>query len=246
MFWTSTPGFTELTVVRELGQPSLIIDPDRPKIARYGINVDDVGSRRAEPPSAARPPPKSSKAKNSSTWSSAWSRNIRSSAREIGNLLVPAPGRPADSALRARHHQRIHRRILHLSRKQFALHRHPVFRHRARPRRHRQRRSARRRQVRAACPKAIASIGAANTASYSKRNRSSHHRPARHLADLPDPVRALRQFQIPGHHRARRRSHRTRRRASRAQTHAHTVQRLERPRACWRCSASPSKPQSFS
>ena len=36
------PGFSELTVVRELGQPSLIIDADRQKIARYGINVADV------------------------------------------------------------------------------------------------------------------------------------------------------------------------------------------------------------
>ncbi len=36
------PGFTELTVVRELGQPSLLIDIDREKIARYGINVSDV------------------------------------------------------------------------------------------------------------------------------------------------------------------------------------------------------------
>jgi cobalt-zinc-cadmium resistance protein CzcA len=35
-------GFTELTVVRELGQPSLIINVDREKIARYGINVADV------------------------------------------------------------------------------------------------------------------------------------------------------------------------------------------------------------
>jgi len=38
----SVPGFAELTVVRELGQPSLIIDVDRDKIARYGINVADV------------------------------------------------------------------------------------------------------------------------------------------------------------------------------------------------------------
>jgi cobalt-zinc-cadmium resistance protein CzcA len=35
-------GFTELTVVRELGQPSLLIDVDRDRIARYGINVADV------------------------------------------------------------------------------------------------------------------------------------------------------------------------------------------------------------
>jgi heavy metal efflux system protein len=36
------PGFTELTVVRELGQPSLLVTVDREKIARYGINVADV------------------------------------------------------------------------------------------------------------------------------------------------------------------------------------------------------------
>ena len=39
---SQVPGFTELTVVRELGQPSLLIDVDRHKIARYGINVADV------------------------------------------------------------------------------------------------------------------------------------------------------------------------------------------------------------
>ncbi|MGA2991842.1 MAG: CusA/CzcA family heavy metal efflux RND transporter [Candidatus Korobacteraceae bacterium] len=38
------PGFTELTVVRELGQPSLLIDVGREKIARYGVNVSDVES----------------------------------------------------------------------------------------------------------------------------------------------------------------------------------------------------------
>ncbi len=38
------PGFTEMTVVRELGQPSLVVDVDRDKIARYGINVSDVES----------------------------------------------------------------------------------------------------------------------------------------------------------------------------------------------------------
>jgi heavy metal efflux system protein len=36
------PGFTELTVVRELGQPSLLVAVNRDKIARYGVNVADV------------------------------------------------------------------------------------------------------------------------------------------------------------------------------------------------------------
>jgi heavy metal efflux system protein len=39
---SEVPGFTELTVVRELGQPSLLIQVDREKIARYGVNVADV------------------------------------------------------------------------------------------------------------------------------------------------------------------------------------------------------------
>jgi cobalt-zinc-cadmium resistance protein CzcA len=37
-------GITEITVVRELGQPSLIITPDREKIARYGLNVSDINA----------------------------------------------------------------------------------------------------------------------------------------------------------------------------------------------------------
>ncbi len=41
---SKVPGFVHLTVVRELGQPSLLIDIDRQKIARYGINVEDVQS----------------------------------------------------------------------------------------------------------------------------------------------------------------------------------------------------------
>jgi len=37
-------GITEITVVRELGQPSLTITPDRAKIARYGLNVSDINT----------------------------------------------------------------------------------------------------------------------------------------------------------------------------------------------------------
>ena len=38
------PGIREITVVRELGQPSLTITPDRSKLARYGLNVSDVNT----------------------------------------------------------------------------------------------------------------------------------------------------------------------------------------------------------
>jgi len=37
-------GITHIVIVRELGQPSLTIKPDRAKIARYGLNVSDVNT----------------------------------------------------------------------------------------------------------------------------------------------------------------------------------------------------------
>ena len=40
----AVPGIANITVVRELGQPSLIIEPDRAKIAQYGINVADINT----------------------------------------------------------------------------------------------------------------------------------------------------------------------------------------------------------
>ena len=41
---SAVPGIANITVVRELGQPSLIIEPDRAKIAQYGINVADINA----------------------------------------------------------------------------------------------------------------------------------------------------------------------------------------------------------
>ncbi|HZK78899.1 MAG TPA: CusA/CzcA family heavy metal efflux RND transporter, partial [Gemmatimonadaceae bacterium] len=39
---SQVPGITNVTVVQELGQPSLTVTVDRAKIARYGLNVADV------------------------------------------------------------------------------------------------------------------------------------------------------------------------------------------------------------
>jgi cobalt-zinc-cadmium resistance protein CzcA len=39
---TRVRGITELTLVQELGQPSLTVRPDRARIARYGLNVADI------------------------------------------------------------------------------------------------------------------------------------------------------------------------------------------------------------
>ena len=86
-----TPGFTELTVVRELGQPSLIIDADRAKIARYGINVADVEAvvQAAIGGQAATQVIEGEKLFDLVVR---MDPQFRSSARQIGDLLVPAPG----------------------------------------------------------------------------------------------------------------------------------------------------------
>ncbi len=85
-----TPGFTELTVVRELGQPSLIIDADRAKIARYGINVADVEAvvQAAIGGQAATQVIQGEKLFDLVVR---MDPKFRSDAREIGNLMVPAP-----------------------------------------------------------------------------------------------------------------------------------------------------------
>jgi len=85
-----TPGFTELTVVRELGQPSLLIEADRAKIARYGINVADVQAvvQAAVGGQAATQVIQGEKLFDLVVR---MDPKYRSDAREIGNLLVPAP-----------------------------------------------------------------------------------------------------------------------------------------------------------
>jgi cobalt-zinc-cadmium resistance protein CzcA len=38
------PGITNISIVRELGQPSVTIEPDREAMARYGLNVADINA----------------------------------------------------------------------------------------------------------------------------------------------------------------------------------------------------------
>jgi cobalt-zinc-cadmium resistance protein CzcA len=85
-----TPGFKELTVVRELGQPNIIVDADRAKIARYGINVADVEAvvQAAIGGQAATQVIQGEKLFDLIVR---MEPQYRSSARDIGDLLVPAP-----------------------------------------------------------------------------------------------------------------------------------------------------------
>ncbi len=83
-------GFTELTVVRELGQPSLLIDTDRDKIARYGINVADVEAvvQAAVGGQAATQVIQGEKLFDLVVR---MKPEFRENAQAIGNLLVPTP-----------------------------------------------------------------------------------------------------------------------------------------------------------
>ncbi len=38
------PGIEHISIVRQLGQPSLVIEPDRQKLAHYGLNISDVNT----------------------------------------------------------------------------------------------------------------------------------------------------------------------------------------------------------
>jgi cobalt-zinc-cadmium resistance protein CzcA len=87
---SEVPGFTELTVVRELGQPSLLIDVDRDKIARYGINVADVEAvvQAAVGGQAATQVIQGEKLFDLVVR---MKPEFRQNAQEIGNLLVGTP-----------------------------------------------------------------------------------------------------------------------------------------------------------
>ena len=79
-----------MTVVRELGQPSLIINVDREKIARYGINISDVEAviQAAVGGQAATQVVQGEKLFDLVVR---MQPQFRSNAQEIGNLLVGTP-----------------------------------------------------------------------------------------------------------------------------------------------------------
>ena len=119
------PGFAGLTVVRELGQPSLLIDVDRDKIARYGINVADaeavisaaVGGAGGYPghPGRKAVRPGGAHAAAISQQCPRYRESAGGNAR-----------RAADSVEPAGHHQPGKRRVIYLSRRQLPLHRSAV------------------------------------------------------------------------------------------------------------------------
>ncbi len=84
-------GITHVTLVQELGQPSLTIDIDRAKIARYGINVADVNGliEAAVGGSAA-----TQVVQGERTFDLVvrLKEQYRQTPEQIGNILVATPG----------------------------------------------------------------------------------------------------------------------------------------------------------
>jgi cobalt-zinc-cadmium resistance protein CzcA len=84
------PGFTQLTVVRELGQPTVQVDVDREKVARYGINVADVEGV-IEAGVGGQAATQVIQGERLFDLVVRMKPQYRSSTQAIGNLLVPTP-----------------------------------------------------------------------------------------------------------------------------------------------------------
>ena len=232
------PGFAELTVVRELGQPSVQIDVDRKKTARYGINVSDVegviqagvggqaatqviqGERLFDLVVRMKP-------------------EYRSSTREIGNLLVPTPsGQQVPISELATINQGNGASFIYRENNsryigvQFSIEGRDLARAVD------EAQQAVRRQV--ALPQGLhARLGRRVRRIRRGAAAVHHHRASGTSADLHDPLRAVRQLQVPGDRGDRRGDDRTGRGASGLEADSHAVQclvraRLARPAGCLR------------
>jgi cobalt-zinc-cadmium resistance protein CzcA len=84
-------GITEITLVKELGQPSLTIKIDRVKIARYGVNTADINAliTTAVGGDVATQVEQGEKQFDLIVR---LEREYRDNPTEIGNILVPTPG----------------------------------------------------------------------------------------------------------------------------------------------------------
>ncbi len=85
------PGFADLVVVRELGQPSLLIQINRQKIARYGVNVSDVGAVIGAA-IGGEPATQVIQGEKLFDLIVRMKPQFRSDPQAIGNLLVGTPG----------------------------------------------------------------------------------------------------------------------------------------------------------
>ncbi|HEY4562059.1 MAG TPA: CusA/CzcA family heavy metal efflux RND transporter [Thermoanaerobaculia bacterium] len=84
-------GIGEITVVKQLGQPSLVIDVDRARIARYGLNVADVNGL-IEAAVGGAPATQVVQGEKLFDLVVRLQPQFRQTPEAIGNILVATPG----------------------------------------------------------------------------------------------------------------------------------------------------------
>ena len=120
-------GIRDVTLVQELGQPSLTIKIDRAKIARYGLNVSDINGliQTAIGGDVATQVVQQEKEFDLIVR---LEQQYRDTPEEIANILVATPGGQQVPLKEFADIKVAKRRILHLSGKQFSLHRRAILR----------------------------------------------------------------------------------------------------------------------
>ena len=144
---SKVPGIADITVVRELGQPSLTVVPDREKIAQYGLNVDDVNTL-VETAMGGKAASQVIQGERQFDLAGAHAGALSQGHGGDQESADRHSQRPASSAQPVRRYSREQWRVFHLSRIQFALHRRPVQRPQSRPGGRRRGSAPRRRQSR--------------------------------------------------------------------------------------------------
>ncbi len=122
----SVRGITHVTLVEELGQPSLTIDVDRAKIARYGINVSDVNGL-IEAAVGGQAATQVVQGERTFDLVVRLEPEFRQTPEQIGNILVATPAGGAGTAARTGNDCGEHRCVIHLPPEQLTLHRRAIF-----------------------------------------------------------------------------------------------------------------------
>ena len=195
------PGIHTSLLVQELGQPSLTVDVDRAKIARYGLNVADInGLIEAAVGGAAAT--QVVQGERSFDLVVRLQAAYRQTPEQIGNILVATPDGGADPAPRVRDIAGEQRRVVHLPAGQLALHRRAVFSARGATSRARWRTRSKEVAAQVKLPTGYHVVWGGEYEEYTASRSADADRPAADArADLPPPVRALSQLQVPADHR---------------------------------------------
>ena len=236
-------GIRDVTLVQELGQPSLTIKIDRAKIARYGINVADINAliQTAIGGDVATQVVQQEKQFDLVVR---LEQQYRDNPEEIGNILVATPG-GQQIPLKEFADIQVTNGASFIYREDNSRYIGVQF-------------SVEGRDLAGAVEDAMRQVkqqgrpAAGLSAGLGRRiyrihrlARAAERDPAADaVPDLPAAVRALQQFQVPVHHRAGRAAVGAGGRHRGAVAHRHAVLGVVRASAFWPCSASRCRPRS--